>query len=553
MQMLDHEKDPIATQLDKQYEFLKGKRTTWERNWQEIAEYVLPHRSDFTSKRSKGEERLEMAFEGTAMRSLKRFASNIHNVFTPMGADWFRLTTGHPYMDSQRKIALWLEDATRIIKHHISRPSSNFHSAIYQYYLEAGAFGTGIIFVEDIPGMGPHFRNFPLSDCVLAAGGEMEIDTVFRLYKQTCKDLISKYSPDVLPESIIKKAQSEKMLEEVDVVHYVAPAWLHQEHLPKEWMWPYVSVHYLKDQKRILSFGGFDNMPYICARWERSDREIYGRGPTWEILPDCRLINEVEKVFLKGVQKAIAPPMFVPDSGLLDPLDTTPDAINYYTAGIGGKDTIFPVPNAGRVEYAQDLNARLVNSIKEGYFLDVLELPGPIAPDGDVMRFSATEVSVRMRNRMPVLGPLLARQESELLDPLIKRTAYILTRAGALGEMPKEMSEGFRVEYLNPISISMRSGEVNSMVQLFDMIMPLAQIDQTIPMYFNTQQILKNTAEILQVPPSNLRTEEEVQAMIQQQEEARQLQQEQQLAQTAAQVDESQANAEATRAQARAA
>ena len=45
------EKDPIATALDKQYEFLKGKRTTWERNWQEIAEYDLPHRSDFTAKR----------------------------------------------------------------------------------------------------------------------------------------------------------------------------------------------------------------------------------------------------------------------------------------------------------------------------------------------------------------------------------------------------------------------------------------------------------------------------------------------------------------------
>ena len=139
------------------------------------------------------------------------------------------------------------------------------------------------------------------------------------------------------------------------------------------------------------------------------------------------------------------------------------------------------------------------------------------------------------------------------MDPLIKRTAYILTKAGALGEMPEELTEGFRVEYLNPISISMRSGEVNSMVQLFEMIMPLAQIDQTIPMYFNTQQILKNTAEILQVPPSNLRTEEEVQAIMQKQEEERLLQQQQQLAQTTAQVDESQANAEATRRQTRAA
>ncbi len=544
------EKDPIATSLDKQYEFLKGKRTTWERNWQEIAEYVLPHRSDFTSKRSKGEERLEMAFEGTAMRSLKRFASNIHNVFTPMGAEWFRFTTGHPYLDNQRHIALWLEDATRIVKHHISRPSSNFHSAIYQYYLEAGAFGTGIVFVEDIPGRGPHFRNFPLSDCVLAAGGEMEIDTVFRVYKQTHKDLIERFDPALLPEEVLQKAGSEKMLEEIDVIHYVAPAWLMKEQLPPDWMYPFVSIHYLKEKKKVIKISGYEGMPYICARWERSDREIYGRGPTWEILPDMRLINEVEKVYLKGVQKAIAPPMFVPDSGLLDPLDTTPDAINYYTAGIGGKDTIFPVPNAGRIEYAQDLNARLVSSIKEGYYLDVLELPGPIAPDGDVMRFSATEVSVRMRNRMPVLGPLLARQESELLDPLIKRTAYILMRSGQLGEMPEELQEGFRVEYLNPISIAMRSGEVNSIVQLFEMIMPLAQIDQTIPMYFNTQQILKNTAEVLQVSPSNLRTEEEVQQMIQQQQNEQMIAQEQELARTTAEVDERQANAEATRKQA---
>ena len=81
----DGNRDPFGTRIDKHYEYLKGKRTTWERQWQELAEYVLPHRSDFTSKRSLGEERLEMAFEGTAMRALKRFASQIHNVFTPNG------------------------------------------------------------------------------------------------------------------------------------------------------------------------------------------------------------------------------------------------------------------------------------------------------------------------------------------------------------------------------------------------------------------------------------------------------------------------------------
>jgi hypothetical protein len=201
-----------------------------------------------------------------------------------------------------------------------------------------------------------------------------------------------------------------------------------------------------------------------------------------------------------------------------------------------------------------DLSAKLTGSIKEGFFLDVLELPGPTAPDGDVMRFSATEVSVRMRQRMPVLGPLLARQENEFLDPLIRRTVKILMRSMMLGEPPPVLEEiGYRIEYINPISISLRSGEVNSMVQLFEMIMPLAQIDQTIPMYFDTHKILQNTAEVLQVPPSNLRTQEQVAEIIKKQEEQQALQQEQQQAQLASQVDERQANAEAKRAQARAA
>jgi hypothetical protein len=552
--MAHGEKDPLGIRIDKHFEHLKGKRSTWERHWQELAEYVLPHRSDFTSKRSLGEERLEMAFEGTAMRALKRFASQIHNVFTPMGAEWFKLTTGIPGVDKQRDVQLWLEEASKIVKHHISRPSSNFHSAIYQYYLEAGAFGTGIVFVEDIPGIGPRFRNFPLSDCVLAAGGEMEIDTIYRMYKQTAKDLVSRYPPESLPEDVLKKGIGEKMLEEEDVVHLVTPSWTLREFLPEKWDKPFVSITYLKDKKKVIQVGAYDEMPYICARWERSDREIYGRGPAWEVLPDMRLLNEVEKVYLKGVQKAISPPMFVPDSGLLDPLDTTPDAINYYNVGIGGKDMIFPAPNAGKVEYAMDLSAKLTGSIKEGFFLDVLELPGPTAPDGDVMRFSATEVSVRMRQRMPVLGPLLARQENEFLDPLIRRTVKILMRSMMLGEPPPVLEEiGYRIEYINPISISLRSGEVNSMVQLFEMIMPLAQIDQTIPMYFDTHKILQNTAEVLQVPPSNLRTQEQVAEIIKKQEEQQALQQEQQQAQLASQVDERQANAEAKRAQARAA
>ena len=546
---METQQNPLGSILDRQHEKLKGNRRNWEREWQEMAEYVLPHRADFTTTHSKGADRMYSAFEGSAMRLLKRFASNIHNVFTPMGAEWFKLTSGITQLDKERNVALWLEEATKIIKHHVSRPISNFQSAIFQYYLEAGTFGTGIIFVEDVPGFGPRFRNFPLSDCILGSGSEMEVDTVFRNYKQTYKDLISRFDPQTLPEDVLKNAQSEKMLDEVDVVHCVYPAWTMAQYLPN-FKKAYVSVHYLKERKHILAIGGYDEMPYICARWERSDREIYGRGPTWEIMPDIRLITEIDKTYLKAVQKAVSPPLFVPDSGLLDPLDTTPDAINYYSVGLGGKDMIFEAPTNARPDYAERLSAKSLAAIREGYFMDLLELPGPTAPDGDVMRFSATEVSVRMRQRMPVLGPILARQEAEFLDPLIRRTVNILMRSYLLPEMPEEMGKDFRIEYMNPVSIAMRSGEINSMSQMFEMILPLAQIDQTIPMYFNTHQILTNTAEVLQVPVSNIRSKEEVDAMVAEQQRQRAAQEQMQQAQTAAAVDEKTARAESLRAEA---
>jgi len=48
----------------------------------------------------------------------------------------------------------------------------------------------------------------------LAAGGEVEVDTIYRSYKQTAKDLVSRYPAESLPEDIVKKGFGEKMLEE---------------------------------------------------------------------------------------------------------------------------------------------------------------------------------------------------------------------------------------------------------------------------------------------------------------------------------------------------
>ena len=66
-------------------------------------------------------------------------------------------------------------------------------------------------------------------------------------------------------------------------------------------------------------------------------------------------------------------------------------------------------------------------------------------------------------------------------------------------------------------------------------------------MYFNTQQILENTAQVLQVPPSNIRTKEEVDAMVAEQQRQQQEQAQMQQAQVAADINEKTAKAEQAR------
>ena len=75
--------------------------------------------------------------------------------------------------------------------------------------------------------------------------------------------------------NVLKNAQGEKMLDELDVVHCVYPAWTMAQYLP-DFKKAYVSVHYLKERKHILSIGGYDEN-YIIYEDNMLINELYVR------------------------------------------------------------------------------------------------------------------------------------------------------------------------------------------------------------------------------------------------------------------------------------
>lgn len=548
MQQDDRQRELVSA-MTREFEKLRGNRQNWDYMWQEIAEHMMPKRADFTTRQSEGEKRREKVFDSTAPRAITRFAAGVHNTLTNSAIAWFELRVADDLM-AQRDVQLWMEDAKRRVGEMFNRPASNFHPAAHELYLDLGAFGTGIMFIEDVPGTGPIFRTMHLGECWLAQNAMGRIDSIYRKYKMNARQLAEEFGEEAMSEGVLRSLEKDPY-REFEILHVVRPRQRRDVFSNINRQKPFMSVHLLLSENHIIRESGYDEFPFVCPRWSKTTHETYGRGPGVEALPDVKMLNKMEELGLKALAKIVDPPLLAPDDGFLSPIRTFPGALNYYRAGLGSNEFIRPLVTNARVDVNEQKMAQVRDSIGRTFYLDLLELPGPTAADGDVMRFSATEISARQRDRLSVLGPIVSRMEVEFLGPLVERTIKIMVRSGMLPPPPPALMQAdFNIGYTNPVGIAQRSGELTSISQLIQFLTPIAQIDATVLERLNTARIAELGSDILRVPPSALKSAEEMQQMAQEKEQAQQAAMQQQQAMAAAQTQELQSNVVRNQAQA---
>ena len=522
--------------LKSEFEKLKALRASWEGSWKEIGDMMAPNRSDFKGKRSRGQNRSSRIFNSKPLQALTRFTAGFQNLLVPAQTPWFYLKTKDERLMKDREVRQWMDDATVVLRDAFINPKMNFQPSFHEYAQDLGAFGTAVMLVLDKPALGAYYMSLPLNQCYLGKISDDQIDTLFREYQHTGKELVENYGMDLLPDPI-KESFNSNPYEDFDCLHVLKPARF--LNLPENIQGDYGSVYILPKYNWLLGIKSFKEKPFVASRWERVATEIYGRGPGDQALDDVRMLNEMEKSYLRAVQKIVDPPLMIPDDGFITPVRTTPGGLNYYRAGLGSDFRIQPMPTPQRIEYGDKKIAQVVQSIESAFYLDMLQLPGPTAVDGDVIRQTATEVQARQRDRLPILGPIIARQEVELLGPLIERTAAVLMRAGFISPPPPILVEAqYGVEYQNPVAISMRAIELQAVQQLMNFVAPFAQIDPNILRRFDLGGLVEAGADILRTPVKILKSEEqfqeEMQREQQQQQQMAMLQQQQQQAQVAA-------------------
>jgi hypothetical protein len=294
----------------------------------------------------------------------------------------------------------------------------------------------------------------------------------------------------------------------------------------------YISCHIHQETGAILRESGFREFPYVVPRYlKSSSNEIFGRSPAMNALPDTKMLNTMSKTSIKAAQKQIDPPLMVPDDGFILPIRTVPGGLNFYRSGT--RDRIEPLQVGSNAPVGIQMEEQRRKAIRENFFVDQLMMI-----QGQNM--TATEVMQRTEEKMRLLGPVLGRLQSELLQPLITRAFNLLLKNNKLPPIPEEIGDqDVEIEYVSPLAKAQKTQELSSVmrgIEIFGSMQNIAPVFD----YIDIDGLVDHIKNVLGLPAKIMRSKAEVQQIQQQKQQAememQQLQQAQAVAESAGKI-----------------
>ena len=512
---------PQIAALDRRFKTLMKQRANWESHWQQLGDYMLPRKADITKKRTQGDKRTELIYDGTAVHAVELLAASLHGMLTSPSVPWFSLRYRDPMLQENDAANEWLEDAQHQMYMAFNR--SNFQQEIHELYFDLVVFGTGAMFVEG-SGDDLRFSTRHIAEVYISEDAQGRVDTVYRKFELTARAIAARFGEDNLPPKIAKSLETEPY-DEHSLVHVVFPKDGVRSDLFAKINKPIASIYYCADTKMVLSESGFDEMPMMVPRFLKDSVSSYGRSPGMTCLADVKMLNKMSEITIRSAQKQLDPPLMVPDDSFLLPIRTTPGSLNFYRSGT--RDRMETLQIGANNSLGLNMEEQRRQAIRQAFYVDQLLL-------GQGANMTATEVLQRNEEKMRLLGPVLGRLQSELLQPLIDRSFALLLRQGAFATPPEEMQgQDIDIEYVSPLAKAQKMSELQNTLRGVEVMTQLSQIIPVLE-YFDPDKMVNYLIEVMGMPAHVVRSADEVAMVRRQQQQAMQAQ-----AEAQAQMEES--------------
>ena len=450
--MADNVRDTnsVGAILDR-YDKAKSRKQESDGLRQEAGYYSWPNawRQVMNKEQSEGELNTIQLYDSTALMSAFVLTSALFSFLMPAGSFWFGFTAQDPKLNDDPALLKWMSESSQFVHKEIWR--SNFQREMFMTIRSMVVFGTGIISVELI-GKNLVFQSHHVGFMAFDENNRGEIDTVYRQIFYTTRQAMQEFGKKINSKSVQKAIKSQKWDEKFEFVHVTAPNKDFDKTKIGSSNKKVKSLYIMIEDKSIVKEGGFDELPYLVARFSLIPGEIMGRGPAIELLPEIRMLNRMKKSFIEAAELANNPPMMMEDDGIVGQPVTEPGGAIYIRSGAQ-----FPQPWTSGVNV--QLNAEVIRdqqaTVKKGFFNDrfnTLE---------DKRNMTAFEVGIRKEDDLTIVSPQVTPLQKETLDPLLSRSLNLLVKAKRIEEPPQTFD--FDIAYQGRLSLAMASVQSNAM------------------------------------------------------------------------------------------
>lgn len=501
--------------LQNQLSQLITARSSYDSHWKELSDFILPNCGRFLTTDAGRNKRNTKVVDPTGGLASRTLESGMLSGITSPTRPWFSLNTPNKQLMDSWPVKMWLSQVVELMNDVMNK--SNWYQSLTVLYRYLGTFATGAISIleDDEDVIRTHV--LPIGSYYISNSDRLQVDTVFRKFSMTCRQLVAKFGLENVSDSVKSSWDTGAYETWFEVVHAVLPNTNRDTGKLNSKNKRYSSVYYEPGGSgdKLLSESGFDEMPILVPRWDINGEDAYGSScPGILALGGVKALQLQQKRKDQAIDKLVNPPMMAPSSMKNERLSLLPGDVTYYS-GAGDTQGFKPV---------YEINPRiseLLESIQDGrqltnecYFVPLFNMFSNINT-----RSMPIEAVNEMRDeKMLQIGPVLDRLNDELLDPAIDRIFNIMNRRGMLPPPPEELQgQPLRVEYTSVMAQAQKAVGIGSIERFVGFIgnMTAAGFQQAADK-LDVDQAIDSYGDMLGVPTTITKSDEQVQAERQQ-------------------------------------
>lgn len=486
---------------------LEDRRLPWVETWEEVSDYAYPRRSQWDNlpEQERGKKAGTKIFDSRAQADIDLFSQGLMGYAVGPSIDWFTLQMKMLELQQMPGVADWLETCERIMYQLFHR--SNFYNALGEYLPDGISIGLADMFVEErIPAFNLRFVTIHPRELFVDENINGIVDTIYRSYWIGARNAVKRYG-DELPKTFINEAE-EMPFKQHKFVHVVEPREDRIDGGKSTLNLPVASVEIMADEEKIVRETGYHEMPHLPWRYRTNTGEVYPRSPAIDSLSGIKRLQQVAKDTMRAGQKAVDPPLNVP-AVLKGKERIIPSGYNYYTDPTKKISAIYT-----GIQYpvGKDVQNDIRQQVDDHYYRDFF-----VMLTGAERQMTAREIIERQGEKAAVLSPIIARLNSEFLEPLIGRVFNICVRAGWFPPPPPVLvrsGASIDVEFVGPLAKVQRFYQHSQNAYgAMSEIVGLSQIKPEILDNIDFDEYVRSRAEAAGLPQKVIRELPEIQSI----------------------------------------